>query len=645
MDKEHKLSPGGSLDSGLGSELSSQVEKGVHFPSQNGTKNDSVEIGEPVKIMERGQWGGKLEFILTCVGYAVGLGNVWRFPYLAFKNGGGAFLIPYWFMQLFVGMPLFFMELSFGQFASLGPLAIWKVNPLFKGLGYCSVIVSAVIGLYYNVIIGYCFFFFFASMSDPLPWSQEVTSHNNTNSTVLIPSNFTNTTGTERSKSEEFFYDRVLNMSDGLHDFGAVRWELALCLLLAWVVVLAVLAKGIKSLGKVVYFTALFPYIILLALFIRGVTLDGASDGIYYYLTPQWDRLADSTVWSDAATQVFFSLSACSGGLILMASYNKFDNFCLRDALIVPIVDCLTSFFAGLVIFTVLGFMAHQKGVTIDEVARGGPGLAFIAYPEAISNMPAPTVWAVLFFFMMLIIGFSSEFSIMETVMASFIDEYAFTLRKNWRNSAIFRVTVCMSFYLLALPMTTRGGFYLFELVDNSISGFPLLFVGLFECIAINWIYGYKQFADDIEMMLGKRPCFYWRFCWSFFTPLVLFVVIVFKAYQYEPLTLEDYEYPDYGLALWWLICLFPILAIPTVFLFKYIPRRQLGVRTLMKPTLEWGPAFEENRRGTKYERIKNPIYGKTNLSYIHDEQSDSNYLNSKLSNEPPPTYQESTRM
>ncbi|XP_048253632.1 sodium- and chloride-dependent glycine transporter 1-like isoform X1 [Haliotis rufescens] len=555
--------------------------------------------------MKRGNWGGKLEFILTCVGYAVGLGNVWRFPYLAFKNGGGAFLIPYWIMQLFVGMPLFFMELSFGQFASLGPITVWKVNPLFKGLGYSMVIVSGLIGVYYNVIIGWCFFYFFSSMQGTLPWSHCNNEWNSPNcivdSRVANNSNATlNITmyNTTISASEDYFLNYVLKMSDGLENMGGLNWRLSLCLLLAWFVVFGVLIKGIKSLGKVVYFTATFPYLLLTALLIRGATLDGASDGIKFYLTPDWSRLADSEVWSDAATQVFYSLSACSGGLVLMASFNKFDNNCLRDALIVPLVDCLTSFFSGFVVFTVLGFMAYNKQVSVADVAAGGPGLAFVAYPEALASMPAPTVWAILFFFMMVIIGFSSQFSIIETIISSISDEYDWILRKSFRNSTLFRVSLCVAFYLMALPMTTNGGMYLLELVDSTVSGFPLLFVGLLECMAINYAYGYSRFSEDISMMLGKRPSIYWRFCWCFMTPAMLFTVIVFKSIQYKPLKYGDYVYPDWAQALSWLVALFPIGAIPGWFLFYFLRN---GGWDLMKqlsiPLPGWGPALEQNRK------------------------------------------------
>lgn len=168
------------------------------------------------QVPDRGKWGGQLEFILTCVGYAVGLGNVWRFPYLCYRNGGGAFLIPYVLMLALVGLPIFFMELSFGQFASLGPIAIWKASPVLKGLGITMILVDLFVALYYNVIIAWCIYYVFASMTFDLPWKS---CNNSWNTRFCITSNLLknesalnqtllkgNFTRTEmKSPSEEYF--------------------------------------------------------------------------------------------------------------------------------------------------------------------------------------------------------------------------------------------------------------------------------------------------------------------------------------------------------------------------------------------------------------------------------------------------------
>jgi solute carrier family 6 amino acid transporter-like protein 5/7/9/14 len=601
-----------------------------------GSRDTLGESTESLDEGERGAWGGKLEFIFTCIGYAVGLGNVWRFPYLCYKNGGGAFLVPYVIMLGLVGLPLFFMELSFGQFASLGPISIWKINPLFKGLGWAMVCVSWLIAVYYNVIISHVMMYLFASFGSiikGLPW---ITCGNPWNSPECIPpkyaedlikgvthnetvegvvnatmetfgnltsfGNFTtnetlaNITG-KFTPAEEYYMNYILEQSTGMEEMGPVSWKLALCLLLSWVVVLICLIRGIQSLGKVVYFTAIFPYLMLTILLIRGVSLPGAAQGIIFYLKPDFSRLGDSRVWSDAATQIFYSLSACSGGLIAMSSYNKFNNNCLRDSLIVSLINCGTSIYAGFVIFAVLGFMAMEKGVPVSEVAEGGPGLAFVVYPEAISRMPVPQLWAIFFFFMMATLGFGSQFSIVECVLSAITDEFASVLRGKWP-SVIFRSVVIGFTFLLGLPMVTKGGIYLLNLVDYSVSGFPLLFVGLLELIALNWIYGYDRFAEDIKLMLGHRPNIYWKVCWMGVSPVVIIITIVFNCVSYKPPSMDLYTYPAWAQALGWLISLFPILLIPAFFLFQFCKDGGFSLlREVMKPEPDWGPALQANRK------------------------------------------------
>lgn len=561
---------------------------------------------------KRAEWSNPVEFILTCVGFAVGLGNVWRFPYLAFKNGGGAFLIPYFICLVIIGIPLFYLEIAFGQFASLGPVKIWKINILMKGLGFSMVIVSWGIALYYVVIIAYCLYYFFASMTSYLPWQD---CDNNWNSCLCqdgkqnfsLPDpwlgarndclTFTypaNTTGV--SVSEEYFRRHVLEITDGFESPGGVKWDITLCNLLAWTIIFIVLSKGIKTLGKVVYFTAIFPYILLTALLIRGLTLDGYKEGIDYYITPNLDKISDARVWSDAAVQIFYSLSACQGGLIAMASFNKFDNNVLRDTFLVPIINCLTSFYAGFVIFSVLGFMAYAKGTTVEDVATGGPGLVFIVYPEGLAQMPVAPLWSILFFFMMANLGFSSAFSMVETVMTGLLDEFPALSRSKWRVLG-FRFGICMFGFILGLPMTTRGGDYMLTLVDNAVGGFPLLFVGFFELIIICYVYGFFRFKRDIEMMIGDRLCVnfcFWYFgaCWLLISPLALLAVIVFKIIQTKPFENDGYLYPDSGQAIFWLIQVTCLIGIPVWFVY-YSCKKGLG-----KPKSDWGPALTENRTG-----------------------------------------------
>jgi solute carrier family 6 amino acid transporter-like protein 5/7/9/14 len=211
-----------------------------------------------------------------------------------------------------------------------------------------------------------------------------------------------------KTPADEFFHYHILQISDSIEDQGGIVWPLLLCNVIAWTITYLCIMKGVKSVGKVVYFTATFPFFILFVLLIRGLTLPGAWDGVFFYIYPQWHQLTNLKVWADAACQIFFSLGPGWGGIVNMASYNHFRNNNQLDSILVPILNCGTSIFAGFVVFSVIGFMSHETGLPISTVATGGPGLAFVTYPEAITMLPWPHVWAILFFLMLFFLGLDS---------------------------------------------------------------------------------------------------------------------------------------------------------------------------------------------------------------------------------------------
>ncbi|XP_076087940.1 sodium- and chloride-dependent glycine transporter 1-like [Mytilus galloprovincialis] len=596
-------------------------------------ENENGELKEKENLVDeaddtdkRANWGSQLEFILTCVGFAVGLGNVWRFPYLCFKNGGGAFLIPYFICLVIIGIPLFYLELCLGQFCSLGPIKVWRINPWFKGLGVTMLAISSLVSIYYAVIIAYCTYFFFASMQPEVPWkycdeawstcncrdgTQNDSLQDPWNSTRLECLNFTYEQNATVAASDEYFSNKVLQLTSGIEDMQNPKWDLSLCNLFVWLLTFLVLSKGIKSLGKVVYFTAIFPYFLLTALLIRGCTLEGHMEGIKFYLTPDFEKLKKAEVWSDAAVQIFYSLGTCVGGLIAMSSYNEFKNNCLRDALMIPLINCLTSFYAGFVTFSILGFMAHKKNTTVDKVAAGGPGLAFIVYPEALAQMPVSPVWAVLFFLMMMILGFSSIFSMTETVITGIYDQFEDFMKKDKRRLYFFRLFVCFFFFVLGLPMVTKGGLYMLNLLDTYVGGFPLLIVGVIELIVVIYVYGFSfsnpdtekyprrlfrgflHFKIDIEMMLGRTifttvTFYFFGVMWCVVAPIILLLVVILKALQYEPIMLGSYVYPYWANALGWLTVLFSVFFIPGWWMYYFITK---DISRGCRPRNTWGPS------------------------------------------------------
>ncbi|XP_071946467.1 sodium- and chloride-dependent glycine transporter 1-like [Antedon mediterranea] len=576
-------------------------EVDVDVSDRNG-KMELMEFEDSEAIKSRGQWGSHIEFLLSCIGYAVGLGNVWRFPYLCYSNGGGAFLVPYFIMLICAGLPLFFMEMAFGQFASLGTISAWNISPLFRGVGIGMVIVSGLVGIYYNVIIAWTIYYMIQSCTTgDLPW---VGCNNTWNTPDCYPAgqNISGLEGTFTRASDEFWHRYVHEITDGIETAGGLKWDLVGCLFLSWVVIFLCLLKGVKSSGKVVYFTATFPYIILIVLFFRGVTLDGAGDGIEFYIVPDVDILATSKPWKDAAVQIFYSLGVSFGGLMTMSSFNNFNNNCFRDALVVAFTNCGTSVFAGFVIFSVLGFMSKTSGIPIEEVVADGPGLAFIVYPEALALLPGSQIWAFLFFFMLFTLGLDSEFAMMETVISAINDVLPPKQRK-WKPLLTF--VCCALGFILGLPCVTRGGMYVFQLMDWYSAGFSLMVIAIVFCCVISYLYGTGRFLDEIKVMVGFRPRIYWRACWMIVTPVLLIAIIVFTFVYYTPVTYSGYEYPVWAEVVGWILSCSSFIVIPiyaAIAVYREEGPILSRISMLMKPTENWGPALNVNRLKAGYQ-------------------------------------------
>ncbi|XP_047675329.1 sodium- and chloride-dependent GABA transporter 2 [Tachysurus fulvidraco] len=526
------------------------------------------------KMKDRGQWSNKLEFVLSVAGEIIGLGNVWRFPYLCYKNGGGAFFIPYLIFLATCGIPVFFLETALGQYTSEGGVTCWrKISPLFEGIGYATQVIVALLNIYYIIVLAWGIFYLSFSFSWDLPWA----SCNNTWNTDACVEFQRRNDSIDQSHLEnatspviEFWERRVLRISSGIDEIGELHWDMTLCLLFAWILCYFCIWKGVKSTGKVVYFTATFPYVMLLVLLIRGITLPGAWRGIRFYLYPDLGRLADPQVWMDAGTQIFFSYAICLGCLTALGSYNKYNNNCYRDCVALCFLNSGTSFVAGFAIFSILGFMSFEQNVPISEVAESGPGLAFIAYPRAVSMMPFSPLWACFFFIMIVLLGLDSQFVCVESLVTAVVDMHPSVFRRKNRRELLILAVACASF-LMGLIMLTEGGMYVFQLFDYyAASGMCLLFVGVFETICIAWIYGAERFYDNIEDMIGYRPGPYIKYCWLFLTPATCFGTFAFSLIKYTPLKYNnEYVYPWWGYTLGWLLALSSMVCIPLWIVYK----------------------------------------------------------------------------
>ncbi|EDW10664.1 sodium-dependent nutrient amino acid transporter 1 [Drosophila mojavensis] len=550
----------------------------------------------------RDGWNNDIEFLMSCIALSVGLGNVWRFPFIALENGGGAFLIPYLIVLILVGKPVYYLEMLLGQFSSRGSVKVYDFVPILRGIGYGQVLATGIVTTYYATLMALTLRYFVESFYPTLPWSycRDEWAPSCLDSAPQQGSLVGGNQSAVRTTSAEFYFTNIIlreksSIDDGI---GYPSWSLSLTLAVAWLIIAGIMFRGIKSSGKASYFLALFPYVVMLILLVRALTLPGATDGVLYFLKPQWHKLLEPQVWYAAVTQVFFSLAICFGNIIMYSSYNRFGHNIYRDANIVTTLDTFTSLLSGIIIFGILGNLAYENNTTdISSVVNGGPGLAFISYPDAIAKFKVlPQVFSVLFFLMLFVLGIGSNVG-MVSCLTTVLKEQ-FTQLKQW-HIVVFISTIG---YLVGLLYITPGGQFVLNLLDFFGATFVALVLAIFELVAIGWVYGVKRVCRDVEFMLGIKTSIYYRICWAVITPLLMLAILVYMLVLYEPLKYKNYTYQSGVYVFGWCLSAFGvgqllIWAVPAV-------RRQpveLGlwvrIRKAFEPLPNWGPADPKTLR------------------------------------------------
>ncbi|EFP12022.1 CRE-MOD-5 protein [Caenorhabditis remanei] len=532
------------------------------------TKEGRVAALRRRSSMVRDKWATKMEFLLAVVGYAVDLGNIWRFPSVCYKHGGGAFLIPYFIMLMVGGLPMFYMELVLGQFHRAGCVSIWrKVCPLFRGIGYGICCICTFIAIFYNAIIAQAVYFAIVSLSkiwdSEVPWAKCGNPWNTPRCSDDLNVTMSRNGTRLSTPSEEYYLYNVLEVqkSSGFDDLGGVKGSMAVCLLAVFTMVYFALWKGPQSSGKIVWVTATAPYVILSILLVRGLLLPGAQNGLYYYITPDFEKLKDPAVWSAAATQIFFSLGPGFGVLLALSSYNDFNNNCYRDAVTTSIINCATSFFSGCVVFSTLGYMSLLTNRPINEVVgEHDASLIFIVYPQALATMDYSCFWSLIFFIMLITLGIDSTFAGIEAFITGFCDESRFlTKNRKW-----FVLVICIIYYFLSFPAISYGGQFVIPFLDEYGVSLSVLFIVTCEMIAVCWFYGVDQFSKDIRAMLGFYPGIYWRVCWTC-SPVFISLIFIMTVYNssFKPMQMASYTFPWWSVILGWFLRLISVLAIP----------------------------------------------------------------------------------
>ncbi len=450
------------------------------------------------------------------MGSAIGLGNIWRYPYVAYENGGGAFLIPYFIALLTAGIPILILEWSLGnKYRGAGPRAYWNLSRRWEWVGWWQVAGSFVISTYYMVILGWVLAYTYFSFGTQ--WG---------------------------SDTEGFFTGDFLGVSDSFWSVGGFQLGVLLPVLIMWAVVYWLLARGINR-GIELASRILIPALVVMILIvvIRGVTLPGASEGLNVLLTPDFGALATPGVWVAAYGQVFFSLSIAFSIMITYASYLPRESELSNSGLIMGLANSGFEFLAALGVFGVLGFLAVQQDVPVTEVVSDGVGLAFITFPQIINELPAlNSLFGFLFFGALLFAGLTSAVSILEACVAAVREKFDLS-----RTMALN--VVCGLAFVVSLLYVTKGGLYYLDTIDHFITNYGLALSGLVETVLVAWILRQvgplREFINEGSFISVN---YWWTIALNVLAPVALFFVVGFSLFT--DLT-EAYEgYPVSGLVL-----------------------------------------------------------------------------------------------
>ena len=463
-------------------------------------------------MAKREEWGTRTGFILAAAGSAIGLGDVWRWPYIAYTNGGGAFFVPYLFAFLTAGIPILILEYAIGhRYRGSTPLSFRRIGKGFEWVGWWQVAISFVIGSYYAVIIAWAISYTLFSFG--LSWGQD---------------------------PESFFLTSYLRAPAQPSGLGSLVPSVLIPLLIVWAITLWVLVRGVRR-GIELASRIMMPvfFVLFIALVIRSVTLPGALDGLNALFTPDWTAMTNSDVWVAAYAQIFFSLSICFAIMVTYASYLPKKADLSNTALIVGFSNSSVELLAGIGVFGALGFLAAASNTAVTQVAEDGIPLIFIAFPTLIDQLPAfNQLFAVVFFFSLVIAGLTSQISIVEVYVAAFRDKFDMS-----RTTSVLVGGGAAA--LVSIAFATRGGLYVLDAADHFINEIGAVTAGLLEVALVAWVF--RQ-VDELrshtnaisDVVVGR----WWTWSLMYVTPVVL-AFMLFENLRTELFGAQNYEgYP-----------------------------------------------------------------------------------------------------
>ncbi|MCQ2467322.1 MAG: sodium-dependent transporter [Clostridia bacterium] len=427
----------------------------------------------------RDTWSSRSTFILAAIGSAVGLGNAWRFPGLAAKYGGGAFLFVYLIAMLIIGIPLLMMEISIGRHTQKGaPGSMRAINKKSEPIGWMGVANGMGISVYYAAVFAWVILMFFSSFK------------------------FASMTGDTDAASMLWF--NTISSTGTTTGFTTISWKVLICLIIAWAACYFCIRNGTTTVGKVVKYTVSLPVICLVILAIRGFTMDGAMAGVAKFFIPDWSALSDSNLWVDAIGQVFYSLST---SMAIMFAYGSFLNPKTNiavDAIIIAFADMLISVIAGIVMFTTMAGVGM-----LDNMSASGISTAFIIYPQAIvslsNNGVVNAIFAFVFYFCLITLAIDSLFSIIEGISTAISDKFNLDKKKT-------TLTICCIEGVLSLIYVTGAALAVLDIADYFINSYTLLLTGIGEVVVVGWFFKTSKVLEQVNKNTVKFKMPAWWF-------------------------------------------------------------------------------------------------------------------------------------
>ena len=448
--------------------------------------------------MQREQWNSRVGFILAAVGSAIGLGNIWRFPYMAYENGGGAFFIAYLFAMISAGIPFMIMEFSLGhKLRGAAPKVFAKLGHNYglrlEWLGWFQVFIAAIIAIYYVAIIGWAISF--------------------------LGFSFTQSWGAD---TNAFFFKEYLQLEDNSPTrLGQFQLHIAIPMAIAWSITSLAIFTGVRG-GIERASKIMMPllFIMVLTLIGRIIMLPGALEGLNYLFEPDFSKIFDAKVWSAAYGQIFFTLSVGFAIMLAYSSYLPEKSDISNNAFMTVLINCGFSIMSGIMIFGVLGYMAQEQGKELTEVVSSGVGLAFVTIPAAINLLPAPYIFGPLFFLALVVAGLSSHISIIEAVTSAVMDKLNLVRKKA-------TLLVCGTGFLASMAFATNGGLLLLDLVDYFINNVALLFSCFVELIILAWLFKIADIRDYANRLSEFTVGRWFDLCLRFISPAMLAIILV----------------------------------------------------------------------------------------------------------------------